>query len=60
MRGYHADVVIFDAATIKDRATYDTPTVAADGVAAVIVNGELTRRRSEHCGAWGKCLSDRR
>jgi N-acyl-D-amino-acid deacylase len=49
--GNHADVAIFDAATIKDRATYDTPTVAADGVAAVIVNGELTRRRGEHRGA---------
>jgi N-acyl-D-amino-acid deacylase len=24
--GNHADVAIFDAATIKDRATYDTPT----------------------------------
>jgi N-acyl-D-amino-acid deacylase len=49
--GNHADVVIFDAATIKDRATYDTPTEAADGVEAVVVNGELTWWQGEHCGA---------
>src|SRR5471032_3189373 len=49
--GNHADVVIFDAATIKDRATYDTPTEPAYGVEAVVVNGELTWWQGEHCGA---------
>ncbi|SAL62350.1 N-acyl-D-amino-acid deacylase [Caballeronia udeis] len=49
--GNHADIVIFDAATIKDRATYDTPTDAADGVEAVVVNGELTWWQGAHCGA---------
>ncbi|MFK4443548.1 N-acyl-D-amino-acid deacylase [Caballeronia udeis] len=49
--GNHADVVIFDAAAIKDRATYDTPTEAAAGVEAVVVNGELTWWQGSHCGA---------
>ena len=49
--GNHADVVIFDAAAIKDRATYDTPTAAAAGVEAVVVNGELTWWQGAHCGA---------
>ena len=49
--GNHADVVIFDAAAIKDRATYDTPTEAAAGVEAVVVNGELTWWQGAHCGA---------
>src|SRR6185312_16322212 len=37
--GHHADVVIFDAATVRDAATYDTPTRPAEGIATVIVNG---------------------
>jgi N-acyl-D-aspartate/D-glutamate deacylase len=40
--GYHADVVIFDPATIKDRATYDSPFQSPEGIAYVIVNGQVT------------------
>ena len=40
--GHHADIVIFDATTVIDKATYDTPTEPAEGIEAVIVNGALT------------------
>lgn len=39
--GFAADLVIFDEATINDRATYEQPHQYANGVSAVIVNGEL-------------------
>lgn len=37
--GYCADVVIFDPATIRDRATYDDPFRYSEGVRWVFVNG---------------------
>lgn len=37
--GYHADVVVFDPATIQDHATYDAPFRYATGVSDVVVNG---------------------
>ena len=37
--GHHADVVIFDAATVRDAANYTTPTLPAEGIHSVIVNG---------------------
>ena len=37
--GYFADVVIFDAATIRDHATFDKPAQYATGVRDVFVNG---------------------
>jgi N-acyl-D-amino-acid deacylase len=37
----YADVVVFDAETITDRATYDRPTEACVGVDHVLVNGKL-------------------
>jgi N-acyl-D-amino-acid deacylase len=49
--GQHADIVVFDAATVRDAASYDTPTLPAEGIAAVIVNGALTWRQGAHCGA---------
>ena len=49
--GNHADVVVFDAATVRDTATYDTPCVPADGIEAVVVNGTLTWWQGAHCGA---------
>ncbi|MBV9231499.1 MAG: D-aminoacylase [Chloroflexi bacterium] len=38
--GKMADLVIFDPATISDKATYDNPHVYPDGIAAVIVAGQ--------------------
>ena len=56
--GNHADVVVFDAATVRDTATYDTPCVAAEGVEAVIVNGALTWWQGAHSGArHGRVIS---
>jgi N-acyl-D-aspartate/D-glutamate deacylase len=39
--GYWADLLLFDAGHIIDRATYDAPQTEPDGVRAVIVNGQL-------------------
>lgn len=49
--GNHADITIFDAATVRDTATYDEPCVPAAGIEAVIVNGELTWWQGVHQGA---------
>jgi len=49
--GNHADITIFDAATVRDTATYDVPCVPAAGIEAVIVNGALTWWQGAHQGA---------
>jgi N-acyl-D-amino-acid deacylase len=49
--GNHADITIFDAATVRDTATYDAPCVPAAGIEAVIVNGALTWWQGAHQGA---------
>jgi N-acyl-D-amino-acid deacylase len=40
--GKVADIVVFDPATVLDRATYDEPLLAPIGVSSVLVNGRLT------------------
>ncbi|MDH3711204.1 MAG: D-aminoacylase [Cyclobacteriaceae bacterium] len=40
--GYHADLVIFNAATIKDRSTFTDPHHYPEGIEFVLVNGQLT------------------
>ena len=49
--GHHADVVVFDAATVRDAANYETPTLPAEGIEAVIVNGAITWQDGRHRGA---------
>jgi len=49
--GYYADVVIFDAATIADHATFEKPHQYATGVRHVFVNGVQVLRNGEHTGA---------
>ncbi|MDZ4714442.1 MAG: D-aminoacylase [Cytophagales bacterium] len=49
--GHFADVVIFDPATIADRATFENPHQYAVGVKHVLVNGQVVLRNGEHTGA---------
>lgn len=48
--GYHADVVIFDPATVGDVGTYERPKQFATGVSDVIVNGKLALKDGEPTG----------
>src|SRR5262249_45186676 len=51
--GAFADIVIFDPARVKDRATYADPFPLADGIDWVIVNGVVERKEGEFTGAKG-------
>jgi N-acyl-D-amino-acid deacylase len=42
--GAHADIVVFDADTVEDRATFEEPTTPAAGIDLVFVNGQLIWR----------------
>jgi N-acyl-D-amino-acid deacylase len=48
--GNYADVVVFDAAKIQDRATFEYPHQYATGVQYVFVNGQIVLREGEHTG----------
>ena len=50
-QGYKADLVIFDPATIADRATYAAPHQYPVGIRRVIVNGQVVVADGAHSGA---------
>jgi len=49
--GYFADIVIFDPARVRDMATFTKPHQYAQGISAVIVNGEVVMEGGKHSGA---------
>jgi len=57
--GLYADIVVFDPATIIDRATFEEPHQVSVGMNYVLVNGVIVVRDGKHTGAkpgrvvWG-------
>lgn len=49
--GAYADVVVFDLARVRDRATYDEPHRLAEGMVHVFVNGTLAIHNGQFTGA---------
>ncbi|NUP51411.1 MAG: amidohydrolase family protein [Catenulispora sp.] len=45
--GAHADLVVFDPALVADRATFEDPLAAPDGVRMVVVGGSVVVRDGE-------------
>jgi dihydroorotase/N-acyl-D-amino-acid deacylase len=51
LQGMFADIVVFDPATIADRATYEQPHQLPAGIKWVIVNGTVVMKDGAHTGA---------
>lgn len=49
--GLRADVTIFDYDKIRDKATYEAPTAAPEGISYVLVNGTVVIDDGRHTGA---------
>jgi N-acyl-D-amino-acid deacylase len=49
--GQWADVVIFDFDKVQDRATYEQPLLAPEGIDYVLVNGQVVIDHGRHTGA---------
>ncbi|HUH12827.1 MAG TPA: D-aminoacylase [Longimicrobiales bacterium] len=64
--GMRADLVVFDPATVRDRATFEDPHRYAEGVSLVMVNGEVVLDGEEVTQArpgrvlWGPGYEGRR
>jgi len=50
-QGFKADLVVFDVAKLRDRATYDAPHQLSEGMVHVLVNGRFAIRDSRVTGA---------
>jgi len=50
--GYFADIVLFNADTITDNATFEQPHQYATGMVHVLVNGVPVLQNGEHTGAF--------
>jgi N-acyl-D-amino-acid deacylase len=48
--GAAADIVVFDPATVEDRATFEQPFQYPVGISAVVVNGRMALRDGERIG----------
>ena len=48
--GYWADVTVFDADRVIDRATFTAPFQYNEGIEYVVVNGEVVLAKGEHSG----------
>jgi N-acyl-D-amino-acid deacylase len=56
--GLAADLVLFDAERVIDRATFDEPRQAPEGIEMVVVNGEIVVESGRHSGATpGRALA---
>ena len=49
--GQAADVVIFDPAAVRDRATFGEPDLPSEGMPYVIVNGVTVVEQGKYTGA---------
>lgn len=49
--GFFADIAVFDAAEVRDLATYDNPHQYSQGMVHVFVNGTQVLRNGAHTGA---------
>jgi N-acyl-D-amino-acid deacylase len=50
-KGMAADITLFDAQTVSDAATFESPIRTAAGIDTVIVNGEFAWREGRSTGA---------
>jgi len=49
--GFRADLVVFDAAKVVDRATFESPHAHPEGIRYVVVGGEVVAEDGRHTGA---------
>jgi N-acyl-D-aspartate/D-glutamate deacylase len=51
--GMAADIVVFDPATVIDRATYENPALSSEGIRHVLVNGKVALSDGAATGTQG-------
>lgn len=51
--GMHADITIFDTATVIDHATFEAPGLKSEGIRHVVVNGKVTWQDGQLTGEKG-------